>query len=86
VFVLDQDGRYLAYPGNPAKVGTNVKDIAAINGQQLLDAIIRQATVRPGWVEYDIANPVTSKVQTKMSYVHQVADVYLGCGVYKALI
>lgn len=86
VFVLDQDGRYLAYPGNPAKMGTNVKDIAAINGQELIDAIIRQATVRPGWVEYDITNPVTSKVQTKMSYVHQVADVYLGCGVYKALV
>ena len=31
-------------------------------------------------------NPVTGTIQTKMSYVLQVDDLYVGCGVYKRLI
>ncbi len=86
VFALDRDGRYVAFGGNPAKVGTRVQDIPGIDGQGLLDAIVTQAEHEPGWVEYDITNPATGAVQTKMSYVQQVDDVYVGCGVYKNLV
>ena len=85
VFVLDRNGAYLAFGGNPAKVGTRVQDIAGVDGQGLLNAIVSQAQESPGWVQYDITNPSTGKVQTKMSYVCQVDDLYLGCGVYKNL-
>ena len=84
-FVLDGYGRYLAFGGNPSKVGTRVQDISGIDGQALLDAIVQKARQGPGWVEYDITNPANGRVQTKMSFVHQVDDVYLGCGVYKHL-
>ena len=86
VFALDRDGRYVAFGGNPAKVGTRVQDIPGIDGQGLLEAIVTQAEHAPGWVEYDITNPATGAVQTKMSYVQQVDDVYVGCGVYKNLV
>jgi methyl-accepting chemotaxis protein len=86
VFVLDGNGTYLAFGGNPAKVGTRVQDIAGIDGQGLADAIVAKAQSGSGWVEYDIANPLTGKVQTKMSFVQMVDDVYLGCGVYKHLV
>jgi hypothetical protein len=36
-------------------------------------------------VEYDITNPATGTVQTKMSFVQCAGDLYLGCGVYKTL-
>ena len=85
IFVLDRDGHYLAFGGNPAKVGTRVQDIAGIDGQGLLDAIMDKADSGSGWVEYNIANPVTGKVQTKMSFVQPIDEVYLGCGVYKHL-
>jgi len=85
VFVLDANGTYLAFGGNPAKVGTRVQDIAGIDGQGLLNAIVAKAQNGSGWVEYNIANPLTGKVQTKMSFVQMVDDVYLGCGVYKHL-
>jgi methyl-accepting chemotaxis protein len=85
VFVLDEQGRYLAFGGNKAKVGTRVQDIAGIDGNGLLQSIINQASHEPGWVEYDITNPASGKVQTKMSYVQQVDHLYAGCGVYKAL-
>jgi len=86
VFALDAAGRYVAFGGNPAKVGTRVQDIPGIDGQGLLEAIVTQAEREPGWVEYDITNPATGAVQTKMSYVQQIDDVYVGCGVYKNLV
>ncbi len=85
VFVLDRNGTYVAFGGNPAKVGTRVQDIAGIDGDGLLDAIITQASMEPGWVEYDITNPTTARVQTKMSFVQPVDDLFVGCGVYKNL-
>jgi methyl-accepting chemotaxis protein len=86
VFVLDAKGTYLAFGGNPAKVGTRVQDVAGIDGDALIASITRQASQGPGWVEYEITNPTTGKVQTKLSYVQQVDDVYVGCGVYKNLM
>ena len=85
VFALDRAGTYLAFGGNPAKVGTRVQDIPGIAGDQLVNDIVAQAQRGPGWVEYDINNPATGTVQTKMSFVRMVDDVYLGCGVYKNL-
>jgi methyl-accepting chemotaxis protein len=85
VFALDANGTYLAFGGNPGKVGTRVQDIAGIDGQGLLDSIVAQANREPGWVEYDITNPATGRIQTKMSYVMPIDDVFLGCGVYKDL-
>ena len=86
VFVLDDDGTYLAFGGNTAKVGTRVQDIPGIDGQGLVDDIIAQARREPGWVEYDINNPTTGRVQTKMSFVQLVDELYLGCGVYRNLV
>ncbi|WP_342617934.1 methyl-accepting chemotaxis protein [Rhodoferax sp. GW822-FHT02A01] len=86
VFALDEHGTYLAFGGNPSKVGTRVQDIAGIDGEGLLQTIMAQANYEPGWVEYNITNPTTGTVQTKMSYVTAVDDIYLGCGVYKNLV
>lgn len=83
IFALDAGGVYRAFGGKPEKVGSRVQDIAGIDGQALLDAIVDQAEQGPGWVEYDIVNPTTGAVQAKMSYVVKVDDLYVGCGVYK---
>lgn len=85
VFALDGEGTYLAFGGNAAKVGTRVQDIPGIAGDRLVHDIWTQAGRGPGWVEYDITNPATGKVQTKMSFVQGVGDIVLGCGVYKSL-
>ncbi len=86
VFVLDRQGAYLAFGGKPEKVGSRVQDIPGVDGHALLEAIVNQAELEPGWVEYDIVNPVSGTVQTKMSYVCMVHGLYLGCGVYKSLV
>jgi signal transduction histidine kinase len=86
VFVLDETGSYLAFGGQPAKVGMRVQDVPGIDGAGLLQAIIHQCHYEPGWVEYDIHNPTNGQVQTKMSYVQEHDGMYLGCGVYKNLL
>lgn len=86
VFALDRTGQYMAFAGNPSKVNTRVQDVPGIDGEALIAAVMAQADVGPGWVEYEISNPATGKVQTKMSYVLKVDDVYLGCGIYKNLV
>ena len=85
VFALDVMGTYWAFGGNAAKVGTRVQDIPGVDGDLLLSSIVNQADQNPGWVEYDITNPATGAVQTKMSYVYRAGDLYIGCGVYKSL-
>jgi len=86
VFALDANGTYQAFAGNPAKVGTRVQDVPGIDGDRLTRAIVDQATDGPGWVEYEFANASTGHVQTKMSFVMALDNVYLGCGVYKAFV
>jgi signal transduction histidine kinase len=85
VFALDRAGSYRAFGGRPDKVGSRVQDIPGVDGASLLEAIVTQAELEPGWVEYDITNPQSGTIQTKMSYVSKVDDLYLGCGVYKSL-
>ena len=86
IFALDRHGQYLAFGGNPAKVGTRVQDIVGIDGAGLMNAILSQADHEPGWVSYDITNPSSGRVQTKISFVQQLDDVIVGCGVYKNLV
>ena len=88
VFVLDDRGCYISFGGNSSKVGTRVQDVAGIDGDGLLAAIVSQAKAKAesGWVEYDISNPITGKIQTKMSYVQQVDGLHVGCAVYKNLV
>ena len=85
VFALNPQGTYLAFGGNQAKVGTRVQDIPGIAGDRLVSDIVAQGDRAPGWVEYDITNPATGAVQTKMSFVARLGDLYVGCGVYKSL-
>ena len=83
VFVLDGEGRYLAFGGKPEKRGSRVQDVQGVEGDALLRSIVNQAEQGAGWVEYDYRNPVSGQIQTKMSYVCKQDGVYLGCGVYK---
>lgn len=83
VFVLNGHGEYEAFAGNPSKVGSSVYQLPGVDGAALMQAIVNQCATGGGWVEYSITNPQTGRVQTKISYVCPVGEVFLGCGVYK---
>lgn len=85
VFALDKSGQYLAFGGKPERVGQNVQNIPGVDGAAFMRSILREINEAPGWIEYSSINPLTSKIQTKISYVCRVGRIYLGCGVYKDL-
>ena len=85
VFAFDRQGRYQAFGGNPAKVGSSVRDVPGVNGDKLVRDAFERAAFGGGWVDYDFANPQTGGTDLKTSYVEPVsADLVLGCGVYKS--
>jgi methyl-accepting chemotaxis protein len=86
VFALDKHGKYLAFGGNATKVGSRVQDIPGVDGEGLIRAIVDQCEQGPGWVEYQITNPTSKKIQPKMSYVEALDGIYVGCGVYASLV
>ncbi len=86
VFAFDRDGRYHAFGGNRAKLGTSVREVRGVNGDKLVADAFACAARGGGWVDYEFANPATGRVDRKMSYVEPVTpDLVLGCGVYKRL-
>jgi methyl-accepting chemotaxis protein len=84
VFAFDRAGHYQAFGGNPAKVGTSVRDVRGVDGDKLVHDAFDRAAHGGGWVDYDFANPQTGSVDLKTSYVEPVSnDLVIGCGVYK---
>jgi methyl-accepting chemotaxis protein len=84
VFVLDRQGHYIAYSGQPAKVGKRLVDMLGKAGQQLVDDIWAQADRGSGWVDYSVPHPITGVQQAKASCVVALTPQrVLGCGIYK---
>ena len=86
IFIVDREGRYLVHGLKPAMNGHRVHELPGIDG----DRFVREAWAAASangqhWVEYDIVNPDTGKVQPKASYVVALNDrLLLGCGIYRS--
>lgn len=86
VFVLNADGAYVAFAGQPSRIGAYVRDLPGVqDGEAVVRNLLDTAARGSGWVEYDLQNPATGHVQTKMSFVYGLGDFAVGCGVYKSL-
>ena len=86
VNLLDFKGAWLIYPPRPASVGLNVINLKDADGKSLIQDIIRTARDNgEGWVEYRWINPVTNRVEPKLTYVKRVAgkDIAASIGIYK---
>lgn len=83
VNVIDGNGTWLVYPPNPKHEGKSVLNVRDADGKLLVQDIIRLARSQgEGWVEYRWLNPVSNRVEPKMSYVKYLSDkdmvVYVG--------
>lgn len=83
VNVIDGNGTWLVYPPNPKHEGKSVLNVRDADGKLLVQDIIRVARQQgEGWVEYRWLNPVSNRVEPKMSYVKHLSDkdmvVYVG--------
>ena len=84
VFALDRDGTYIACGAKPEMIGTSVNQLPGIQGTPFVKDAWAAAEAGGGWVQYEIANPLTGDVTPKESYMRQLDDgLLLGCGVYR---
>lgn len=86
VNVIDGNGTWLIYPPNPKHEGKSVFNVRDADGKFLVQNIIRTARDRgEGWVEYRWLNPVSNRIEPKLSYVKQVPgkDMVVYVGMYR---
>jgi cytochrome c len=84
IVVTSMDGTVLAHPTTPKLVGINTIDIPDVDGKLFRKEFVETAKAKgSGWVDYKFKNPVTNKVEAKISYFEKVGDMILICGTYK---
>jgi len=84
IFIFDRAGFYVVHGSMPEKDGSDLRAIAGLDAQKLVDDAWDVCDrEQGGWVNYTITNPVTHDVQAKTSYVVPLDnDRLLGCGCY----
>jgi len=84
-YIYTLSGLCVAHGARPALIGKNLIDIKDQGGNYLVRAHIEIAKgPGSGWVSYKWPNPLTNKIEDKISYVEKMGDNYfLGVGVYK---
>jgi methyl-accepting chemotaxis protein len=84
VFVIDRSGHYRLHGAKPAMEGRRVHELPGIDGDRFLSDAWAAAESKGGWIDYDIVNPESGKVQPKASYIVPLdAQLLIGCGVYR---
>jgi methyl-accepting chemotaxis protein len=83
VFMFDTSSKFLAWALRPEKVGTRATDNAPPEVRRVLENFLVCAANGGGWIEYELANPVTKKIEPKMTYVMPLDGAIVGCGVYR---
>jgi hypothetical protein len=84
VFAIDRSGHYRLHGAKPAMEGRRVHEVPGIDGDRFLADAWAAAESNGGWIDYDIVNLETGKVQPKASYIVPLdAQLLVGCGVYR---
>ncbi|MBF0303280.1 MAG: transporter substrate-binding domain-containing protein [Desulfamplus sp.] len=83
IFADNMQGLNLSHI-NPKMQGGDHHDLKDKLGFAFMQEFIKVAQLGSGWVEYWFENPVTKKLQPKISYIKKINDdMFIGCGIYK---
>jgi len=87
IFAYDMEDVCLALYAKPAQVGKDLSDITDADGKPFFKEFhkVLDSKQGHGWVENKWNNPLTKKVQDKLSFIMKIPDqnMYIGCGIYK---
>ena len=87
IFAYDMDDVCLALYSKPAQVGKDLSDITDADGKPFFKEFhtVLDSKEGHGWIGYKWNNPLTKKVQDKISYIQKIPgqNLYIGCGLYK---
>jgi cytochrome c len=83
-FVYDLHGLNVAHGARPVLVGKNLISIKDQDGKYLIKEMVDIANgAGSGWIEYKWPNPLTNKIEDKVSYIEKMGDYFVGVGVYR---
>jgi len=83
VWACDFNGTYLAHPYHPEFAGQNRLYVTDTTGFKINEAMRDAARVGSGFVTYQYENPVTKKIEKKLTYVRRADESwYLASGIY----
>jgi cytochrome c len=83
VFVYDMNGTLIADPINKNLVGQNNTAKPDAEGKMFRKEFVETAKTKgSGWVDYKYLNPVSGKVEPKISYVKKQGDLVIIAGIY----
>jgi len=83
-FIYDMTGKCVAHGARPALIGKNLIDLKDQDGKFLIREMVDIAKGSgSGWIAYKWPNPITNKIEDKLSYVEKMGNYFVGVGVYK---
>lgn len=86
VFAFDRSRMFEIYGADPTKAGhTTVDELPGLDGEHLYNAGWAAAERGGDWIEYDVRNPVSGRIEPKISYIVPAGEYVMGCGVYKPI-
>ena len=84
VFCIGGEKTVTAHGADPAQVGTDIDTLVDVDGKHFGTEMWKAGnTPGGGSVEYRWLNPVTRKVEPKISFVQKVGSDICGVGAYK---
>jgi cytochrome c len=83
-FIYDLNGLNVAHGARPTLVGKNLISLKDQDGKYILQEMIGVAKgAGSGWIDYKWPNPLTNKIEDKLSYIERMDDYLVGVGVYR---
>lgn len=85
VTVIDIKGNWVVYPPKPAAVGNSILGFVDPDGKKIGEDIVAAGMKGEGWVEYRWKNPVSNKIEPKVTFVKKIegTDYLTYVGIYK---
>ncbi|NLJ46776.1 MAG: hypothetical protein GX430_09465 [Treponema sp.] len=82
--VVDGEGRWVIYPPKPENKGQSIMGFVDPDGVRIGERILGVGKLGEGWTEYKWNNPLTGRVQDKLTYVKAVpgTDLLVYVGIY----
>ncbi len=82
--VVDGEGRWVIYPPKPENKGQSILGFVDPDGVRIGERILGAGKLGEGWTEYKWNNPLTGRVQDKLTYVKAVpgTDFLVYVGIY----
>jgi methyl-accepting chemotaxis protein len=82
--VVDGEGRWVIYPPKPENKGQSILGFVDPDGVRIGERILGAGRLGEGWTEYKWNNPLTGRVQDKLTYVKAVSgtDLVVYVGIY----